>query len=112
MLGEMWESVLGCGGTGRGEGRYGENMGEGMGESVGCTWKEVRVDVERGVGKCRGRCEEVYWGVGEGEGRCGERYGKVLWESGVWESVLRVWGEICRFQEEYNVGKFSIFFIA
>ena len=68
MLGEVWESVLGCGGG---------NLGD-VGRSVG-VWRSVG----GGVGKC-----VWVWNVGD-EGRCGKRCrkcwgrcGKVCWGVG------------------------------
>ena len=68
--------------------------------------------VEGGVGKCWGRCGEVYWGVGggvekcwRGVGKCWGRCGKVCWgvekvRGDVGRSVggvgkcVEVWGEV------------------
>ena len=66
MLGEVWESVLGCGG-----------------------YEKISGEVCCGVGKVRGKSEEKCRGCGEVCWGCGGRCRKVSWEVwGVWESVL------------------------
>ena len=59
----MWESVLGCGDTARGEKRCGGSVGVGMCkvQLLGCEG-----DMERGVGKCWKLCWDVGGGLGEG----------------------------------------------
>ena len=63
-LGEVWESVLGCGG-------YEKILGE-----VCCSVGKVRGKCEE---KCRG-CGEVCWGIG----KCVEGMGQCV---GVWREV-------------------------
>ena len=64
MLGEVWESVLGCG-------EYEQILGE-----VCCGVVKVRGKCGE---KCRG-CGEVCWGIG----KCVEGMGKCV---GVWREV-------------------------
>ena len=76
VLGEVWQSVLGC--------DVG-SVGEGVGKCVG-MWKRcggVEMGWKRCKKVCSGRCGKVLWGVGKDEERCGE----------VWESVFG-WGEV------------------